>query len=287
VLSGDTQTIDFRRVMRRLIKGETMSGAELARVQNLRGLLEQAAPKLAAVAPKHLSAERVIRLMLAAMSRNPKLAECTKESVLSFCMKCSETGLEPIGAGGMWPVPYRNKNGTTEMQAIPDYRGLIHAAKMAGCIKDAYAEVVRANDEFDCEMGLNYSLSHKPARGDRGALESAYCIVVMPDGSKRFTVMDKADIDGIKARVRSVESGPWASDESEMWRKTVVRRAMKQFIGASQELNAAIELDNKASGVQLTPDPIAKPKAKAKEQPPADAAEPSDTIDPLDDLPPA
>lgn len=252
---------------------------------DLRALLEAAAPKLAQVAPKHLSAERVVKLMLSAVSRNPKLAECTKESVLSFCMKCSETGLEPIGAGGMWPVPYRNKNGTVEMQAIPDYRGLIHAAKMAGVIKDAYAEVVRANDTFSYELGMNYNLVHVPARGERGPLESAYCIIVLPDGAKRFSVMDKADIDGIKARVRSIESGPWASDESEMWRKTVVRRAMKQFIGASQELSAAIELDNKTSGVELKPEPIPMPKAKVVKPEADQPSEPS--TDPLDALPPA
>ena len=262
----------------------------VATKNDLRSLLEQAAPKLAMVAPKHLSVDRVVRLMLAAINRNPKLAECSKESVLQFCMACSSTGLEPIGPGGMHPVPYRNKNGTVEMQAIPDYRGLIHAAKMAGCIKDAYAEVVRSNDEFDYEMGLNYNLTHRPSRGDRGDLESAYCIVVMPDGSKRFTVMDRADIMLIKSRSKASGSGPWVTDESEMWRKTVVRRAMKQFVGASQELNAAIELDNKASGIQMETEPIAQPKAKSKKdvkEPPVDTpmGEAQDGgVDPMDEL---
>lgn len=255
---------------------------------DLRSLLEQAAPKLAQVAPKYLSVDRVIRLMLAAVSRNPKLAACSKESVLAFCMKCAETGLEPIGAGGAHPVPYENrKNGTVEMQFIPDYRGLMNAAKHSGCISDAYAEVVRERDEFDYELGLSYNLTHKPARGDRGPLEAAYCVVVLPDGAKRFTVMDKSEIESIKGRSRASQSGPWVTDEAEMWKKTVVRRAMKPFAGASTELTAAIEADNAASGVQLEPEPIPMPKAKEKVVKP-DAVSPAEpSTDPLDNLPPA
>lgn len=255
---------------------------------DLRSLLEQAAPKLAQVAPKYLSVDRVIRLMLAAVSRNPKLAACSKESVLAFCMKCAETGLEPIGAGGAHPVPYENrKNGTVEMQFIPDYRGLMNAAKHAECITDAYAEVVRERDEFDYELGLAYNLTHKPARGDRGALEAAYCVVVLPDGAKRFTVMDKSEIEGIKARSKASQNGPWVTDEAEMWKKTVVRRAMKPFAGASTELTAAIEADNAASGVQLEPDPVPMPKAKKQASEQAQLPPAAETPrDPLDDLPP-
>lgn len=250
--------------------GERGNGADLALPavkggRDLRSMLEQAMPKMKEVAPKYLNVERVIRLMLAAVSRNPKLGECSAPSVLLFCMRCAETGLEPIGAGGAWPVPYNNrKAGTVEMQFIPDYRGLINAAKRAECIKDSYSEVVRANDEFHYELGLNMTLRHVPARGDRGALEVAYCVMVMPDDTRRFVVMDKEEIAGIRMRSKASGDGPWVTDEAEMWKKTVTRRAMKPFAGASPELSAAIAADNEASGVQMQVDPIAMPKAKEK-----------------------
>ena len=253
-------------------------------IDSLRGLLEKAAPKLREVAPKHLKVDRVIRLMLSACSRNPKLLECSGESVLQFCMKCSETGLEPIGAGGAWPVPYENrKTGKVEMQFIPDYRGLVNCAKRAECITDAYAEVVRENDAFDCELGLEPRLVHKPDRGDRGALQGAYCIYQLPDGQKRFIYMDAKEITGIRNRSRAAQAGPWVTDESEMWKKTVVRRAMKPFAGASPQLDAAIDADDAATGLHLPGDarrdPIAEPQAKsipaeAHDLPPADAQPP-------------
>jgi recombination protein RecT len=236
---------------------------ELATTDSLRTLLDKAAPKLAAVAPKHLKVDRMTRLLLAATMRNPKILQCSQASILQFAMKCSETGLEPIGAGGAWPVPYENrKAGTVELQFIPDYRGLINAAKKAGCIKDAYAEVVKANDDFDYELGLEPRLTHKPARGNRGDLESAYCIIVFPDDTRRFVVMDADEIAGIRSRSKASNYGPWQTDEAEMWKKTVVRRAMKPFSGASPELTAAIEADNAVSGITFEREPIPMPKAK-------------------------
>jgi len=231
---------------------------EKGQVQVLRTALEKASSKLQAVAPKHLKVERVIRILLSAVSRNPKLAECSQESVLNFCMKCSETGLEPIGAGGAWPVPYKNKyTGKYEMQFIPDYRGLVNCAKRAECITDAWAEVVKEKDDFSYALGLDPTLTHTPATGDRGKLINAYCIFVFPDGSKRFVVMDKAEVEGIRKRSKASGDGPWVTDESEMWKKTVTRRAMKPFAGMSTALDAAIEADNDATGIDV--DPIAMP----------------------------
>lgn len=256
----------------------------------MRTMLEQAAPKLAEVAPRHLKPERIIRLLLAAASRNPKILTCTQESVLQFAMTCSQTGLEPIGAGGIYPIPRRNSHtNATELTALPDYRGLINCAKHAGCIKDAYAEVVYEHDQFDYALGLEPYLVHKPARGSRGALESAYCIIVLPDGAKRFVVMDRSEVDSIRRRSQSGGSGPWVTDEGEMWKKTVIRRAMKPFIGAAPELDAAIELDDKATGVVKQhmeirmPVAVSEPEpvALSEDKPATQAQEPATAPEPL------
>jgi len=225
-------------------------------LQTLRQDLEKAMPKFQEVASKHLKVERVVRILLAAASRNPKLLECSRDSVLTFCMKCSETGLEPIGAGGAWPVPYGR-----EMQFIPDYRGLVNCAKRAGCITDAYAEIVREQDEFDYSLGLNPALTHKPARGERGEVQAAYCVFKLSDGTRRFVVMDKSELEGIRKRSKARDNGPWVTDENEMYKKTVIRRAMKPFAGMSPELDAAIDADNAATGLEVR-EPIRMPTAK-------------------------
>lgn len=222
----------------------------------LRDQLDKARERLAEVAPKYLNVERVTRLLLAACGRTPKILECTPESVLRFAMKCAETGLEPIGAGGAWPIPYGK-----ELTFIPDYRGLVHCAKRAGCIIDCYAEVVYEADDFDYALGMEPYLTHKPARRDRGQLEAAYCIVVLPEGIKRFVVMDRLDVLAIRKRSKASGSGPWVTDESEMWKKTVVRRAMKPFAGLSSHLDSAIEADDAVDGVVEDRRPVEMPKA--------------------------
>jgi len=241
-------------------------------ITTLRTMLEQAAPKLQAVAPKHLKVERLTRLMLAAASNTPAILNCTPESVLQFCLTCSATGLEPIGAGGIWPIPF-----STKLTAIIDYRGMVNVAKRAGCIKDAWAENVYTEDEFDYELGLNPSLTHKPARGARGKLESSYCVMLFPDDTKRFIVMSADEIDGIRSRSKSGNSGPWKSDPGEMAKKTVIRRAMKSFTGTSKELDAAFVADDAINGLQNVTEraPVPMPIAISEEPLPMEQEAPA------------
>lgn len=50
--------------------------------------------------PKHLTADRMVRLAMLAVSKQPKLAECSGMSILKSMMVASELGLEPGGALG-------------------------------------------------------------------------------------------------------------------------------------------------------------------------------------------
>jgi recombination protein RecT len=246
-----------------------------------RSLIEQSKSRLAEVAPQWMSVERLTKLALAAQSRNPMLAQCTAESYLLFCLKCAETGLEPIGAGGAWAIPFKNKNGTVEVQFIPDWRGLIFLAKKSEQIKHAYGKVVYENDEIDYEEGDTPKLTHKPKLRDRGEPVAAYCVVVLPDDSKHIEMMSYEEIEAIRKRSRAGNSGPWMTDWAQMAIKTVVRRALKPF-AASPQMQTAIEADN--GHFNLAPEPIAMPKAKepVNVTPQSDATPQNDTA-----LPPA
>lgn len=233
--------------------------------QEFAAILSAASGKFKEVAPKWLSVERVTKLMLAARSRNPALAECTSDSVIAFCMRCAETGLEPIGPGGAWPVPFRNtENGTREIQFIADWRGLVQLAKQSGQITHAYGDVVCANDQIDYEKGDAPKLIHKPNLTKRGDVIGAYCVCKLPDGGSHIEYMTKEEIDAVRGRSKASKSGPWVSDYSQMSVKTVTKRALKVFAGGNSHLQTAINFDNEATGL-LNPErdraPIIQPTA--------------------------
>jgi len=218
--------------------------------QSLAKMLNDAMPELRKVAPKYVNLTRMVSLAIEAKMRNQLLEKCSPVSVLNFCKRCAEAGTDRIGAGGMWAVPFWNKKTSAyDMLPMPDWRLIIEKAKKAKAITHATAEAVYENDVFDYERGLTPSLTHKPALSNRGKLKAVYCVYVLPDGTKDFAVMDIAeDVEPIHKRSKAADAGPWVTDYAEMAKKTVVKRAMKTFEGASIELTALISADNITSG---------------------------------------
>jgi recombination protein RecT len=209
-------------------------------------LLEARKSSFAQVLPQHIKVDRLIRAALLAMSRSPLLLQCTQNSIIQSMMVAAQLGLETDGVlGSAYLVPFRNKSGEYEAQLIPGYRGLIDLARRSGQIKRIEARVVKEKDKFEFHYGLEPILRHVPCfPADGGNIIAAYAIAELTDGSTQVEVMSKAEIDGIRARSKAKDSGPWVSDYGEMARKTVVRRLIK-YLPLSVELARAIEIDNR------------------------------------------
>lgn len=239
--------------------------------QALVKILNEAMPDLKRLAPKYVNLNRLMALALEARLRNPTLAKSSIESVVAFCKRCAEWGTDRVGAGGVWPVPFwNNKTGTFDLQAIPDWRLLVEKAKKAKAITHATAEVVRDGDGFSYNRGMNPDLTHLPAIEGHGEVIAAYCVYTLPDGTKDFIVMSRAELDGIRGRSKAWQNYekkkvecPWNTDPEEMYKKTAIKRAMKLFEGASIELSQLLEADHVAMGFDRfgeQPEPIAMPK---------------------------
>ena len=77
-------------------------GTELTRTDpknTLRSVItsDEVKARIAEVLPTHLKAERFLRVAVGALTRNPKLAECTQPSFLRCLLDLSALGLEPDG----------------------------------------------------------------------------------------------------------------------------------------------------------------------------------------------
>lgn len=186
--------------------------------------------------PKHLKPDRFIRVALTAITKTPKLASCTRESLLSCLLDCSAIGLEPDGRK-VHLIPYGDK-----CTLIIDYKGLVDIARRSGEIADIHADVVCENDKFEFNFGSDSKLVHVPAPRDRGDIVSAYSFVRLKDGSSSFEVMNRDEIDKIRARSKAANDGPWKTDWPEMAKKTVFRRHSK-WLPVSSELHDVMDKD--------------------------------------------
>jgi len=221
----------------------------LAKVSEWNSFLTERTDQIAEMLFQPDMAIRLIKLMLTAMSRNPVLLTCSKESILYAIIEMGQLQLEPGALGECYIVPFYNSDiKKHEAQFMPGYRGLVKLARRSGSISNITAEVVYENDVFDYEMGLNPFLKYKPILVDteeeRGEIKYFYAIGWPKDGSQAiFEVMTKEQVDGIRARSKAKSSGPWVTDYIEMGRKTVTKKLTKR-LDLSPELAAAVAMDN-------------------------------------------
>jgi len=222
----------------------TQAVAKKDAVGTIKHLMEISTGEFQKALPRHLDINRFMRIALTCIRTNPKLAQCSSQSLMAALMTSAQLGLEPDGIlGHAYLIPYENRKlGTCEAQFQVGYRGLIALARRSGEVVSFQAQVVYENDAFEFEYGLNEKLSHRPTGGDRGKMIAAYAIVHFKDGGHAFDVMFKEDIEKIKKASKASNSGPWVTYEPEMWRKTVAKRLAK-YLPLSVEFQRAATLD--------------------------------------------
>lgn len=202
--------------------------------------------KLEATIPKHVNADRLMRVAVQAIQGSPILAQCSVPSLFTCIIRSSMLGVEPNGPlGEAYLVPYKNK-GKYEAQLIIGYRGLTNLARRSGLVTEVYAHVVHEKDVFDYELGTTPFIKHKPALKDRGKMIGAYAVYVTSDGAKDFEYMTKEEIDKVRNSSRAGNNGPWVQWYEEMARKTVIRRLSKRM-PMSVEMAEAVDIDNRTS----------------------------------------
>lgn len=138
------------------------------------------------------------------------------------------------------------------------YMGFIQLACETGNILWAHAEAVYENDQFQSHgAGLKPTHVFNPFSNDRGALIGAYCLAKTRDGEFLTTIMSIKDIHAIRNRTSSWKAGgntPWKTDEIEMVKKTVIKRAAKTWpkVDRQDRLNMAIEAESNIDPVDFS-----------------------------------
>ena len=186
--------------------------------------------EIAKALPSVITPERFTRMVLSAISTNPKLGSCTPASFLGAMMSAAQLGLEPnTPLGQAYILPYQNK-GVLEAQFQLGYKGLIDLAYRSGEVEVVQAHIVYANDKFECEYGLEPKLTHIPAEKDRGEPIKVYAMFKTKSGGYGFEVMSMEDV-RIHAekysKAYNTSFSPWKTNFEEMAKKTVLKKCLK------------------------------------------------------------
>jgi recombination protein RecT len=213
-------------------------------MDRLKADFESWRPTLTAVLPRHLSADRIIKMALSTVMRSPDLHACTPVSIVKSVISAAEMGLEVGGfLGEAYILPFSNKKKVrdgnvwkeakvTEAQLIPGYKGLLKLARQTGDISEVYATVVDEEEYkrglFRVTLGTERSIEHTMLlEGRSGELFAVYAVVKFKDGSRHFEVLTKAMVEGIRGRSKAAHAGPWVTDYHAMAKKTAIKQALK------------------------------------------------------------
>jgi recombination protein RecT len=238
----------------------------------IRALLEKSKGQIAMALPKHLNADRIVRVAMTSVQRTPELLKCDPISLVAAVIQSSQLGLEPDGIlGHAYLIPFNNtKKGRMEVQFIPGYKGLIDLARRSGQVVSIGAHVVFENEPFKLIYGYDEKLDHEPLPpSKRGARKGVYAVARLKDGSVHFEWLWAEEVEDIKNGSKARNFGPWKTHEDEMWRKTAIRRLAK-YLPLSVEFAKAAAADELAdAGVSTAElfdyeEPVIEVSASAK-----------------------
>lgn len=183
-----------------------VGGSEMTAVELLKKRLKRVDELLPEDAG--VSAAQLLRIGEFEVNRNPDLLACHPLSILNSVYDAARLGLM-LGREAHL-VPYKR-----HCQMIPDYRGFITLVYRSQLVKNIDAKLVfLPDDKFHVEEGTTMAIHHEPSYETNRTLTEnityAYAIAWLR-GSEipLFHVMNRAEIDRIKASSAMKNGEPW------------------------------------------------------------------------------
>jgi len=190
-----------------------------------------------------------------ALDKNPKLMQCTMDTVQNSIINVAAIGLTLNSAlGYAYLVPESTKVGNQWVNHCTlkvSFKGLLKIANESGSIRWAKAEIVREHDVFEyngpCALPKH---SFNAFKKDRGPTVGVYCIAKTHENDHLVDLMDLDEINKIKAAAKT--SMVWDKWFDEMAKKAVIKRASKQWPrkDRSDRIDQAVAIINETEGNQ-------------------------------------
>ena len=133
-----------------------MNQVTVSPAKTLNDFMDKYKGQIALALPKHITADRMVRLAMTAFSQNAALQKCDMHSIFASVVIAAQLGLE-IGVGGQgYLVPYKGK-----ATFVPCWQGLVDLVSRAGRAT-VWTGAVYRGDKFDWALGDNPFVKHQP-----------------------------------------------------------------------------------------------------------------------------
>ena len=213
----------------------------VAKDASLRSMIKKNIDMFKMALPKTITAERMMRIAMTAVTMNPKLATCSQSSFFGALLTATQLGLEvntPLGQAYL--IPYDTKKGML-CQFQLGYQGALELAYRSRKFKRIKAVVVHKGDYFEYSYGLTPQLEHKPTGTDEPT--HVYALYETESGGVDFEVWTWEQVmrHGQKYS-KSFSNSPWKTAPEEMAKKTVLKSLLK-YAPKAVELNEAVVAD--------------------------------------------
>ena len=222
--------------------------------------------QLEAALPKHLNADRIVRIALTEFSKNPKLQQCTQTSIFSSLIIAGQLGLEPGVNGQGYLIPYdkKEKQGRdwvvkeTICQFIPGWKGLVDLVSRSGRAT-VWTGAVYEGDDFDYMLGAEPYCRHRPM-GEFDPAKMTHVYAIGKVNGAEMPVIEVWTIKRVKAHfaktvVKGLQEKHYSHNHFEMYARKVVLLQVLKYMPQSIELsNAVMASDAAEMGQNVTID---------------------------------
>ncbi|MDJ0950930.1 MAG: recombinase RecT [Alphaproteobacteria bacterium] len=229
--------------------------------------LDAVGPTFAQVAPAGVRPERIMRTIVIACDRTPKLLRCQRQSLMNAAITFGILGIEVDGVTGQgWPLPFGDR-----VQPVIGYKGYNTLAARSGYT--IHGEVVREGDVFKARLGSKPEIIHEPVLGNQGRILGAYAVATSltrpPIVAKPLGIEEILEVKARSPGARKSDS-PWNDNEvgfPAMAQKTAMRRLQRSMpltlatvadaMETLHEIKGTTTYIHPESGVQVEADIIA------------------------------
>lgn len=226
------------------------------RLSSVGDVMRAASKQMLSALPKHVTPDRMIRVAMNCIRKNPKLLDCSPPSLFAAITEAATYGWELGGVlGHAYLVPYKD-----ECVLIPGYKGLIDLCRRSGQVSTISIEAVHLGDQFSYSLGDEPNITHIPndqdGKRDQKPITYVYAVVKLRDGGIQRSVWTAAKIDAHKEKYSQgwrraetkAKDSPWHTEWETMAKKTVIRQMIgRGLVPLSAEYT---EVVNRAAAVE-------------------------------------